>query len=103
MTVDANRTRSSLLEAGVAIPEHVVFRVFPSETVVLNLQTGKYHGLNPVAGRMLEELERQPSVAATAKLIADEYGEQLEEVESDVCQLCADLHRRGLVTIEPGA
>ena len=29
------------------IPQHVVFRGFATETVVLNLETGKYHGLNP--------------------------------------------------------
>jgi hypothetical protein len=92
-----------VLRARAAIPDHVVHRAFPTETVVLNLQTGRYHGLNPVAGRMLEELERQETVEAAAAIIADEYGQPSEEVERDVCQLCIDLARRGLVVIDVGA
>jgi hypothetical protein len=44
----------TLLSASLRLPQHVVHRSFVAETVVLNLQTGKYHGLNPVGGRMLE-------------------------------------------------
>jgi len=67
--------------------------------VVLNIDTGKYHGLNPVAGRMLEELGRQDTVGAAARLIADEYGQPLEEIEADICELCIDLGRRGLIEL----
>ena len=42
------------LASKVTRPQHVVYRSFPSETVVLNLQTGSYHGLNATAGRMLD-------------------------------------------------
>jgi hypothetical protein len=89
-----------VLRAQVAIPDHVVHRAFPTETVVLNLQTGRYHGLNPVAGRMLEELERQETAEAAAAIIAEEYGQPLDDIERDLCQLCIDLSRRGLVVID---
>jgi hypothetical protein len=92
-----------VLRAQVAIPDHVVHRAFPTETVVLNLQTGRYHGLNPVAGRMLEELEQQETVEAAAAAIADEYGQPQDDVERDLCQLCIDLSRRGLVVIDVAA
>jgi hypothetical protein len=87
----------------VAIPEHVVHRAFPSETVVLNLQTGKYHGLNPVAGRMFEELGRQETVRAAAVAVAEEYGEEPEKVERDLCSLCLGLAERGLISLNGGA
>jgi DNA-binding CsgD family transcriptional regulator len=45
-------------ETRVRVPQHVVHRAFPARTVVLNLETGKYHGLNPTAGRMLTALEQ---------------------------------------------
>jgi hypothetical protein len=92
-----------VLRGKVAIPDHVVHRAFPTETVLLNLQTGRYHGLNPVAGRMLEELERQETVEAAAAIVADEYGQPSDEVERDLCQLCIDLARRGLVVIDVAA
>jgi Coenzyme PQQ synthesis protein D (PqqD) len=103
VSVEPAPVRSDLLRARVSIPHHVVHRAFPTETVVLSLQTGKYHGLNPVAGRMLEELERQETVKAAAAIIADEYGQPSDEVERDLCQLCIDLARRGLVVMDVGA
>lgn len=94
---------ANFLAARVDVPEHVVHRPFPTETVVLNLQTGKYHGLNLVAGRMLEELERQETVGAAAQVIADEYGQPLEDVERDIRELCRDLAARSLISLDVGA
>jgi hypothetical protein len=81
------------------VPDHVVYRPFPHETVVLNLQTGKYHGLNPTAGRMLELLERGLSIGETAAVVADEYQRPLADVECDLQKLCADLCARGLIEL----
>jgi len=103
VSVEPTFASSNLLGVRVQVPEHVIHRPFPTETVVLNLQTGRYHGLNPVAGRMLEELERQETVGAAARVVADEYGQPLEEVQRDLCDLCRDLVRRDLISLEPGA
>ena len=46
----------------VRIPKHVVFRSFGSETVLLNLSTGQYHGLRGTGGRMLEVLAEIPKL-----------------------------------------
>jgi hypothetical protein len=90
---------ASVLAARVRIPAHVVFRSFPRETVVLNLDTGKYHGLNPTAGRMLELLEKSESVDAAAVRLADEYGQELEVIRRDLHDLCVQLRERGLLEI----
>jgi len=86
-------------EARVRIPRHVVHRHFPSQTVVLNLQTGQYHGLNPTAGRMLDALEHAQTVAAAARIVADHYRQPRADVERDLCELCAALLSRGLVEL----
>lgn len=85
----------------VRVPDHVVFRSFPGETVALNLQTGKYHGLNPVAGRMIEALAGSGDLDATATQLAEEYGQPRETIEADLRSLCEDLSRRGLIEL-PG-
>jgi hypothetical protein len=90
----------SLLGARVRVPQHVVYRSFPAETVVLNLETGRYHGLNPIGGRMLEELERTPTVRAAAAALADRYEESQSTIELDLCELCDVLHQRGLIEID---
>jgi hypothetical protein len=92
-----------LAETYARVPEHVVYRPFPHETVVLNLDTGKYHGLNPTAGRMLELLERGLSIGDTAELVADEYQRPLADVERDLKTFCADLSARGLIELSANA
>lgn len=90
----------SLLAAKIVIPHHVVYRSFPSETVVLNLETGKYHGLNPTAGAMLAALERAGGVRRAAAELAQQYERPRSAVEQDICTLCWALLERGLVELE---
>jgi PqqD family protein of HPr-rel-A system len=91
-----------LRAARVRLPQHVVHRAFVEETVVLNLRTGKYHGLNPTAGRMLEVLGESPTVADAIAALAAEYGVEAERIERDVAELCGGLLERGLIEIDDG-
>jgi Coenzyme PQQ synthesis protein D (PqqD) len=100
MNSSATPSQTSLLKAKVKLPQHVVYRTFPSETVVLNLQTGKYHGLNPTAGRMLETLERAESVLDAATVAAAEYDQPQATTERDMCKLCSSLLERDLIAID---
>lgn len=83
------------------LPASVVYRPFPEETVVLNLDTGRYHGLNATAGEMLELLAKLGTVAEVAAVIAQRYGIDLPSAEADVSTLCDNLVARGL--LEPAA
>jgi hypothetical protein len=89
-----------LLQARLRVPAHVVYRAFPDDTVVLNLETGKYHGLNRTGGRMLEALERADTVGAALAELSDQYDAPRDEIERDLRELCADLMERGLVILE---
>jgi PqqD family protein of HPr-rel-A system len=93
----ASPSTDELLAARVRLPQHVVYRSFVAETVVLNLRTGQYHGLNPVAGRMLEALETAPTAGATVAELAREYGVEPAQVERDLIALCQGLLARGLI------
>jgi hypothetical protein len=88
---------SSLLASKVRVPQHVVYRSFPSETVVLNLQTGKYHGLNATAGQMLDALEQAACVRDAAATLAESYEQAQSLIEQDLCELCQSLLERGLI------
>jgi hypothetical protein len=92
----------SLPKAKVTVPQHVVYRSFPTETVVLNLQTGKYHGLNPTAGSMLDALKQADSVREAAIAVAREYGQPTATTERDLCDLCAALLERDLIEVDGG-
>jgi hypothetical protein len=95
----ASPSTSELLAARVRLPQHVVHRSFVAETVVLNLRTGKYHGLNPTAGRMLEALATASTAGAVVPELAREYEIEPAQIESDLIALCQGLLERGLIEI----
>jgi hypothetical protein len=100
MTPDTVPSTTSLLASKIKVPQHVVYRSFPSETVVLNLETGKYHGLNATAGGMLEALERAACLSDAVVALAGEYGQERATIEHDVCELCNALLERGLIEVD---
>ena len=102
MSPNATTDAASLSAAKIKVPQHVVYRTFPTETVVLNLHTGRYHGLNTTAGRMLEALEQALCVRDAAAAVADDYKQAASVVEKDMCALCELLLARGLVEIDGG-
>jgi hypothetical protein len=91
-----------LLSSRARLPQHVVHRTFVAETVVLNLRTGKYHGLNPTAGKMLEAVEGVDTVAAAVPPLAAEFGVEEAQIQADLLQLCRGLLERGLIEISDG-
>jgi hypothetical protein len=95
----ATLSDQELLASQARLPQHVVHRTFVAETVVLNLRTGQYHGLNPTAGAMLEALGDASSVGAVIPTVAAEYGIAEAQVESDLVSLCRGLLERGLIEI----
>ena len=97
------QARGTLLSASVVVPQHVVHREFAMETVVLNLQSGMYHGLNPTGARMLDALERSRTVGDAVAGLAVEYGIDQQEIENDLCVFCSQLLERGLLELNYGA
>jgi hypothetical protein len=89
-----------LLSSRLRVPRHVVYRSFPSETVVLNLDTGRYHGLNVTAAHMLEVLEAADTVRDAVGLLARDYEREVTAIREEVCRLCRALVQRGLVELD---
>lgn len=79
------------------VPEHVVFREFPEQSVVLNLDQGYYHGLNRSGSLMFALLAKGETLAAVARAVAERYRLSSEQARRDVDRLCASLLERGLL------
>jgi hypothetical protein len=95
----SNNTSAPAREATVRIPNHVVHRSFVQETVVLNLQTGRYHGLNRTAGAMLSALEAAGSIRGALQSLAETFPEGGERLEHDLLSFCEDAQKRGLIEL----
>ncbi len=93
---------SSLLRSRVRVPGHVVYRDFGDETVILNLDSGLYHGLNRTAAAMVERLGDSETVDAAVDRISADFDQPRERVERDVLDLCRALGERGLIERDDG-
>jgi hypothetical protein len=100
MVVGGGLSREDILSARATVPDHVVYREFVNETVVLNLETGTYHGLNPSGGKMLETLGAAATVRDAAAALAAHYQRPLPTIEDDLYEFCLSLHDRGLVELK---
>ena len=83
------------------VPPHVVFRVLAHETVLLNVNTGQYHGLDQVSGRFFETIKDSPDLQTACAALAKEYGQPAERIETDLATFCADLQDLGLIELQP--
>lgn len=86
----------------VRLPPHVVYRSFVDETVLLNLKTGRYHGLNRSAGRILETLDELSDVDRAVERLALDFGQPPEMIRHDVDVFCRDLLQRDLIELDGG-
>lgn len=81
----------------VRIPQHVVYRRLVDETVMLNVLTGQYHGLNTTGGRILEALEQHSDVEDAIAILTEEFEVSAEVLRADIGEFCSDLRARGLI------
>jgi hypothetical protein len=93
--------RDEILGSKATVPEHVVFRSFEAETLLLNLESGQYHGLNATGGRMLELLkETGGEVSASVARLAQEYELEAAAIATDMADFCLSLEERGLLEVQ---
>jgi hypothetical protein len=93
----ADPSTEELLRSHLHVPDHVAFREFPNETVVLNLKTGRYHSLNPVAGDMLKTLEDVGDIEQAAQRLAERYEASPSEIRADLTELVSKMVQRELL------
>lgn len=67
------------------------------EAVLLDLKQGRYFGLNDVAARVLELLDRPRSLAELKERIVAEYQVEPARCEADLERLAARLIELGLI------
>ena len=68
----------------VAAATETVSTELDGERVLLNIDTGMYHGMNAVGADIFELLEHPTSVAELSKTISERYDVDQERAEADV-------------------
>lgn len=82
------------------IPHHVVHRTLASETVLLNIETGHYYGMDEVGGRFFTVLRDARSVGSAAALLSREFDADPEQIRTDMLRYCSELLQHGLIVLQ---
>lgn len=88
------------LDARMTIGDGVVRRGFADETIVLNLTTGQYYGLNATATAMVDAIAAGETPRSVAQRVAAEAGVDAGVVEQDVRALVLSLQERQLLATD---
>ena len=74
-----------------------------SETVLLNLETGQYHGLDDIGSGFLAALTTEPDVEGAVGSLAASYEASPRQLRTDLAAFCRELTERGLIVVEDDA
>jgi hypothetical protein len=87
------------LDTQLSIPPQVMSRLVGDETVLLDLASGMYFGLDGVGKRIWEAVADGNSLGQTATVIAAEYEVDDARAQADVIEFATDLVERGLLAV----
>jgi len=85
------------LNDSLRIPDGVATRKIGNETILLNLETGTYFGLDTVGSRFLELLERNGEIAVAHRTMLEEFDVNPEILEADLLRLSEAMRTKGLL------
>ena len=86
----------------VRVPDEVLISNLQEESVILNLNSERYFGLDGVGTRMLSVLTNSDSIEAAYESLAREYDVDQQVLRQDLIALVENLLQQGLVAIEHG-
>ncbi len=83
------------------VPPHVLVRFLEQESVLLNLETEQYFGLDITGTRMWQLVTAAPSIDAAYRELLAEFDAEPELLRSDLTELLGRLVDHGLLQVLP--
>jgi coenzyme PQQ synthesis protein D (PqqD) len=84
-----------------AAPAHVLVRFLDQESVLLNLQTEQYFGLDETGTRMWRMVTTSPNIDAAYQELLTEYDVQPDLLRENLTELLGHLVEHGLLQVLP--
>ena len=85
----------------VVVPAHVLVRHLDGESVLLNLETEKYFGLDATATRMWELTTGAPNIEVAYGQLSNEFEVEPEQLRMHLTELLDQLVENGLLKVLP--
>ena len=80
-----------------AVHPSVICRELSGETVLLNLESGVYYGLDAVGTRVWQLLQQGKTIDGVCDVMLEEYDVTPDVLRDDVSRLVSELRERGIV------
>ena len=104
LALELFRMRELTLTDRVVVPEAVVSRELDGETVVLNLETGIYFGLDPVATDIWRALQTDGTLQGALDTVRGQYDVAPDVLRDDLLRLVNSMATKGLLqAVDPSA
>lgn len=87
------------LDVSVTIPQDVMARTVGDETVILDLASGTYYGLDPVGARIWQLMAAGQTLTQVCDVMLAEYNVTRENIERDMLALVQTLLDKRLVSV----
>ena len=85
----------------VKIPDDVLISKLQEESVILNLDSERYYGLDDVGTRFLSVLTTSESIEAAYQRLVSEYDVDRQLLRQDLLELIENLVDKGIISINP--
>lgn len=85
------------LDTQLTIPPQVMSRLVGEETVLLDLASGIYFGVDGVAKCIWESISEGQTLRQAAAVVVSEFEVDESQAQADVLEFASDLLERGLL------
>jgi len=99
MTTSEGNADAFGLDTIVQVRSDVLARQLGDEAVILNLESGKYFGLNEVGSRVWDLLLTPRSLGSLQETLLQEYEVSADDLWRDLESLVSELVRHGLAEV----
>jgi len=83
----------------VRVPDDVLISNLQEESVILNLDSERYYGLDDVGTRFLSVLNTSDSIEAAYEVLRDEYDVDAHNLRQDLIELVDGLVKQGILSL----
>ena len=81
----------------VRVPDDVLISNLQEESVILNLDSERYYGLDDVGTRFLSALNTADSIEAAYEVLRGEYDVDAQNLRQDLLELAENLVGQGIL------
>ncbi len=91
----------AMFENRAIVPSHVLIRYLDGESVLLNLESERYFGLDGTGTRMLDLVTSMPNVDTAYKKLLEEFEVEPTLLRAHLSELLSSLVDNGLLDLLP--